>query len=141
MSVGHAENSHFEYNCTSKLKTKFLGNSLDVYPVGRTQVTLKRSGHVLQLVPPPTKVHNLIFGRTWVDSPGDMVLSNLSTGDKVVLYFQPCGWFGCVGPPPLPPSLSLPPGFRGLWGIFHSGLRVQGSEFLALRALLLGVKA
>jgi hypothetical protein len=48
----------------------------------------------LDLVPPPTKVHNLIFGRTWVDSPGDMVFTNLTTGDKVVLYFQPCGWFG-----------------------------------------------
>lgn len=49
---------------------------------------------VLDLVSPPTKVNNLIFGRTWVDSPGEMVMTNLTTGDKVVLYFQPCGWFG-----------------------------------------------
>uniref|UniRef100_A0A1D1Y8X1 Oxysterol-binding protein-related protein 3A n=1 Tax=Anthurium amnicola TaxID=1678845 RepID=A0A1D1Y8X1_9ARAE len=94
MSAGHAENEHFTYDITSKLKTKFLGNSLDAYPVGRTRVTLKRDGVVLDLVPPPTKVHNLIFGRTWVDSPGEMVMTNLTTGDKVVLYFQPCGWFG-----------------------------------------------
>ncbi|XP_057484692.1 oxysterol-binding protein-related protein 3C-like [Actinidia eriantha] len=94
MSAGHAENDHFTYGVTSKLKTKFLGNSLDIYPVGRTRVTLKRDGVVLDLVPPPTKVNNLIFGRTWVDSPGEMVMSNLTTGDKVVLYFQPCGWFG-----------------------------------------------
>ncbi|PPR84344.1 hypothetical protein GOBAR_AA36373 [Gossypium barbadense] len=94
MSAGHAENEHFTYDVTSKLKTKFLGNSLDVYPVGRTRVTLKRDGVVLDLVPPPTKVNNLIFGRTWVDSPGEMIMTNLTTGDKVVLYFQPCGWFG-----------------------------------------------
>ncbi|XP_073057067.1 oxysterol-binding protein-related protein 3C-like [Primulina eburnea] len=94
MSAGHAENEHFTYDVTSKLKTKFLGNSLDVYPVGRTRVTLKRDGVVLDLVPPPTKVNNLIFGRTWVDSPGEMVMTNLTTGDKVILYFQPCGWFG-----------------------------------------------
>uniref|UniRef100_A0A9I9DN37 Oxysterol-binding protein-related protein 3C n=1 Tax=Cucumis melo TaxID=3656 RepID=A0A9I9DN37_CUCME len=94
MSAGHAENEHFSYDVTSKLKTKFLGNSLDVYPVGRTRVTLKRDGVVLDLVPPPTKVNNLIFGRTWVDSPGEMIMTNLATGDKVVLYFQPCGWFG-----------------------------------------------
>lgn len=62
--------------------------------MSRTRVTLKKHGDVLELVPPPTKVNNLIFGRTWVDSPGEMVLSNLTTGDKVVLYFQPCGWFG-----------------------------------------------
>lgn len=94
MSAGHAENEHFTYDITSKVKTKFLGNSIDIYPVGRTRVTLKSDGVVLDLVPPPSKVHNLIFGRTWVDVPGEMVLTNLTTGDKVVLYFQPCGWFG-----------------------------------------------
>lgn len=94
MSAAHAENEHFTYDITSKLKTKFLGNSIDVYPLGRTRVTLKRDGVVLELVPPPTKVNNLIFGRTWVDSPGEMILTNLTTGDKVVLYFQPCGWLG-----------------------------------------------
>lgn len=94
MSAGHAENEHFTYDVTSKLRTKFLGNSVDVYPVGRTRVTLKRDGIVLDLVPPPTKVNNLIFGRTWVDSAGEMILTNMTTGDKVVLYFQPCGWFG-----------------------------------------------
>jgi hypothetical protein len=35
MSCGHAENEHFTYTVTSKLRTKFLGNSVDVYPVGR----------------------------------------------------------------------------------------------------------
>ncbi|XP_057436942.1 oxysterol-binding protein-related protein 3A-like [Lotus japonicus] len=94
MSAGHAENEHFTYDVTSKLKTKFLGNSVDVYPLGRTRVTLKKDGVVLDLVPPPTKVSNLIFGRTWIDSPGEMVLTNVTSGDKVVLYFQPCGWFG-----------------------------------------------
>ncbi|KAH9672358.1 Oxysterol-binding protein-related protein 3A [Citrus sinensis] len=56
MSAGHAENEHFIYDVTSKLRTKFLGNSIDVYPVGRTRVTLKRDGVVLDLVPPPTKL-------------------------------------------------------------------------------------
>ncbi|KAJ0027716.1 hypothetical protein Pint_35409 [Pistacia integerrima] len=94
MCAGHAENEHFTYDVTSKLRTKFLGNSIDIYPVGRTRVTLKRDGVVLELVPPPTKVNNLIFGRTWIDSPGEMIMTNLNTGDKAVLYFQPCGWFG-----------------------------------------------
>ena len=62
-------------------------------------MSLKRDGVVLDLVPPPTKVNNLIFGRTWIDSPGEMVMTNLTTGDKAVLYFQPCGWFGYVEHP------------------------------------------
>ncbi|XP_022767558.1 oxysterol-binding protein-related protein 3A-like isoform X2 [Durio zibethinus] len=94
MSAGHAENDHFTYDISSKVKTKFLGNSIDIYPLGRTRVTLKRDGVVFDLVPPLTKVNNLIFGRTWVDSLGEMIMTNLTTGDKAVLYFQPCGWFG-----------------------------------------------
>ena len=38
MSVMYAKNEHFTYDVTSKLKTKFLGNSVDVYPVGRWQI-------------------------------------------------------------------------------------------------------
>lgn len=94
IGAAHAENEHFKYDITSKVKSKFLGNSVEVYPLGRSRLTLKKSGVVLDLVPPPTKVHNLIFGRTWIDSPGEMILTNLTTGDKVLLYFQPCGWFG-----------------------------------------------
>lgn len=54
---------------------------------------LKKSGFALDLVPPSTKANNLIFGHTWIDSHGEMIMTNLTTGDKVVLYFQPCGWF------------------------------------------------
>ncbi|KAF7144707.1 hypothetical protein RHSIM_Rhsim04G0157800 [Rhododendron simsii] len=70
VGAGHAENDHFVYDITSKVKTKLLGNSVEVYPLGRTRVTLKRDDVILDLVPPPTKVSNLIFGRTWIDSPG-----------------------------------------------------------------------
>lgn len=35
MSAGHAENEHFIYDITSKVKTKFLGNSVEIYPMGR----------------------------------------------------------------------------------------------------------
>ena len=35
IGVAHAESEHFTYDITSKVKTKFLGNSIDIYPVGR----------------------------------------------------------------------------------------------------------
>ncbi|CAA0842856.1 Scarecrow-like protein 9 [Striga hermonthica] len=69
MSAAHAENEHFVYDITSKYRTRLS--------------TLKNSSVVLDLVPPPSKAHNIIFGRrTWVDSPGDVILTNLTTGDK-----------------------------------------------------------
>ncbi|KAI3993450.1 hypothetical protein MKX01_002463 [Papaver californicum] len=94
IGVAHAENEHFTYDYTYKLKTKLLGNSIDIYPVGRTRVSLKRDGVLLDLIPPRSKVNNLIFGRTWVDSWGDLIVTNINTKDRVVLNFKQCGWFG-----------------------------------------------
>uniref|UniRef100_A0A6N2KL59 Oxysterol-binding protein n=1 Tax=Salix viminalis TaxID=40686 RepID=A0A6N2KL59_SALVM len=99
ISAGHAENEHFTYDITSKnFGISLVNIFIIIYLLrfGITRVTLKRDGVILDLVPPPTKVSNLIFGRTWIDSPGEMVVTNMTTGDKVVLYFQPCGWFGCL---------------------------------------------
>lgn len=38
MSAAHAENDHFAYDITSKVKTKFLGNSIEIYPLGRYEL-------------------------------------------------------------------------------------------------------
>ncbi|KAI3924083.1 hypothetical protein MKW92_045283 [Papaver armeniacum] len=100
----HAENEHFMLDSTTSLRTKLLGNSLDVYVGTRTLVTLKRDGVVLECTPPQAKLHNLIFGRMWISFSGNITLTNLTTGDYVVLKFQPPGWFsggsfkvdGCV---------------------------------------------
>ncbi|KAI3887428.1 hypothetical protein MKW92_050814 [Papaver armeniacum] len=94
VGVAHAENENFTYDFACKLKTKLLGNSVDYYPLGRTRVTLKRDGALLDLAPPRTKINNLIFGRTWIDTSGDLIMTNMTTGDRVVLNFKPCGWFG-----------------------------------------------
>lgn len=44
-------------------------------------------------MPPNSKAHNVIMGRTWVDCYGDFSLLNASTGATCSLYFTPCGWF------------------------------------------------
>eukprot|EP00882_Tetradesmus_deserticola_P007827 GHRQ01008239.1.p1 GENE.GHRQ01008239.1~~GHRQ01008239.1.p1 ORF type:complete len:474 (+),score=250.32 GHRQ01008239.1:231-1652(+) len=94
VSAAHAENEHFTYDIVSAPATKFQGNSLEVYPKGRTRIGLRRSGEVFSHVPPQAKVHNLVLGRTWVDSYGSFLVTNTASGDKVALEFKPCGWFG-----------------------------------------------
>jgi hypothetical protein len=63
-------------------------------PAGRTRISLRRSGEVFSHVPPQAKVHNLVLGRTWIDSYGTFLVTNTATWDKVQLEFKPCGWFG-----------------------------------------------
>eukprot|EP00798_Chlamydomonas_sp_ICE-L_P000467 gene467-1873_t len=92
--AAHAENEHFVYDIVSAPTTRFLGNSLEVYPLGRTRITLRKSGEVYSLVPPNVMVHNIVIGRTWVDAFGPLMLTCPATGSKCVLEFTPCGWFG-----------------------------------------------
>ncbi|EFJ40057.1 oxysterol binding protein [Volvox carteri f. nagariensis] len=92
--AAHAENGHFRYDLVSAPTTRFLGNSLEVYPYGRTRISLVRSGEVFTLVPPNAMVHNIVIGRTWVDAYGPMTINCITTGAKCRLNFKPCGWFG-----------------------------------------------
>ncbi|KAI3914791.1 hypothetical protein MKW98_002027 [Papaver atlanticum] len=89
----HAENEHFMLDSTTSLRTKLLRNSLDIYLGTRTRITFKRDGVVLECTPPKAKLYNLIFGRMWISFYGDLTMTNLTTGDYVVLRFQPSGWF------------------------------------------------
>ncbi|KAI3897641.1 hypothetical protein MKW92_031317 [Papaver armeniacum] len=91
--VVHAENEHFILDSTNTLRTKLLGNSLDINLGTRTRITFKRDEVVLECTPPQAKVCNLIFGRMWISLSGEIKMTNLTTGDYVVLKFQPSGWF------------------------------------------------
>jgi hypothetical protein len=92
--AAHAENENFCYDLVSAPTTRFLGNSLEVYPYGRTRLTLRAHNEVYTLVPPNAMVHNIVIGRTWVDVFGPLTLNCHTTGMKCVLNFTPCGWFG-----------------------------------------------
>lgn len=94
IGVSHAESPLWSYDQVSAPKTKFLGNSVEVYPIGRTRIKLKGTEEVFTLVPPTTKAHNVIIGSTWIDTFGDYTLLNVSNGTKAHLFFTPCGWFG-----------------------------------------------
>eukprot|EP00879_Flechtneria_rotunda_P011364 GHRR01011869.1.p1 GENE.GHRR01011869.1~~GHRR01011869.1.p1 ORF type:complete len:445 (+),score=178.41 GHRR01011869.1:119-1453(+) len=94
VSAAHAENGNFNYDIVSAPATKFQGNSLEVYPKGRTRISLKRTGELFSHVPPQAKVHNLVIGKAWIDSFGQFLVTNNATGDRVELDFKACGWFG-----------------------------------------------
>ena len=80
IGAGHGEGELWAYDLVSAPKTKFLGNSVEVYPIGRTRIRLKPTGEVFSLVPPTSKAHNVILGSTWIDTYGDYTLVNTTTG-------------------------------------------------------------
>lgn len=63
-------------------------------PPGRTRITLRRTGELYSHVPPNAKVHNLVLGKTWIDSYGTFLVNCVTTGVRVEVEFKACGWFG-----------------------------------------------
>ena len=46
------------------------------------------------LLPPASRVNNLVVGRLWIDTFGEMRVNNLKTGASAVLTFKECNMFG-----------------------------------------------
>lgn len=93
VGVAHAENPKWEYDIVSAPKTRFLGNSLEVFPIGRTRIKLRSSGETYTHVPPHVKVHSIVLGRTWIDVEGDFYVFCPESGARCDVSFTPCGWF------------------------------------------------
>jgi len=94
VGVQHAACEAWDYTLVGAPTTKFLGNSIEIYANGRTRLKMEKFAEEYYIVPPTGKAHNLIIGRMWVDTFGEMVIGCPSTGWEARLTFTPCGWFG-----------------------------------------------
>jgi len=92
--AGHAATDKWTYDITSMVKTKFMGNWVDVWPLGRTRIRLNRSRDVYNICPPPSRINNMLVGRMWIDTFGEMSVNNLATGGSALVKFKECGFFG-----------------------------------------------
>ena len=94
IGASHCETPRWTFDLTSAVRTKFMGNWVDVWPKGRTRIHLKECGDVYNLLPPASRVNNLVVGRLWIDTFGEMRVNNLKTGASAVLTFKECNMFG-----------------------------------------------
>ena len=94
VGAGHASTKKWTYDLTSAAKTKFMGNWVDVWPKGRTRIALKTTNDVYNICPPASRVNNIIVGRTWIDTFGEMSVHNMKTKQKALIKFKECGMLG-----------------------------------------------
>jgi hypothetical protein len=92
VASANASGPGWSYEITSAPTTRFLGNSIEVHPLGRTRIHL--AGKTYSLAPPANRVHNVILGFTWIDTYGQMEVKSLDGSERAILDFYPCGWFG-----------------------------------------------
>ncbi|XP_049851163.1 oxysterol-binding protein 8-like [Schistocerca gregaria] len=100
ITASYCEGNGWRFSQSQNVKTKFLGNSLDVSPNGNTHVFLDKFREHYSWPNIHTIVHNLIVGRMWIDHFGtckitvqDCDTGNISSRYSQITY-QECGWFG-----------------------------------------------
>eukprot|EP00922_Rhytidocystis_sp_ex-Travisia-forbesii_P059611 GHVS01088395.1.p1 GENE.GHVS01088395.1~~GHVS01088395.1.p1 ORF type:complete len:1004 (+),score=178.91 GHVS01088395.1:167-3178(+) len=77
------------------VKTKLSGKSLEVTMPGPIHMIIPSSVHGdhYTFVRAKMLVHNVIFGKLWIELDGAVVVHNHSTGDYAVCQFLKKGWF------------------------------------------------
>jgi len=95
--VSYAHNDNFDYWQTTEVKTKFKGNSIDVYPYGKCHLYLKKYDELYSWTSVTTTVHNVVVGQMWVDNYGEVEVINHKTKEKAKVKYTQCSWFSNKG--------------------------------------------
>jgi len=60
----------------ARIKNKFWGKSMEVFPIGTVNVTLPKHSDHYQWKKVTSCIHNLLGGQRWVDQYGEMCITN-----------------------------------------------------------------
>ncbi|KAI9572777.1 Oxysterol-binding protein-domain-containing protein [Boletus coccyginus] len=88
----HAEGDGWELHGTSAGKTKFWGKSLEIIPLGTTQ--LKIGDDQYEWNKPSSFMRNLMMGTKYLEHCGKMTIKNTVNGASCVVDFKQTGYWG-----------------------------------------------
>jgi len=95
VSATHAEKDKlWVFYQNSSPTTSFLGNAISVDTQGRTHVYFPQNKDHYFYTNPKARLHNLLFGKMWVEHHGELQITNLKNGDNCNINFKKCGFFG-----------------------------------------------
>jgi len=94
VGVSIATSPGFTLQLEMELKTKFKGNSSDVFVSGATRFFVPKFGDEFTWNHLDTCAHNIVVGWMWIDHYGTLEVTNKITGDKGVITFTRSGWLG-----------------------------------------------
>ena len=94
ISASFCETNEWSFSMDQQVKSRFLGNSIEITIIGYTHVWFKETGeHYRWENSLKCCAHNVILGTIWLDHYGDVEFVNMTTGEKAKVKFKPCGWF------------------------------------------------
>ena len=93
ISAINCEHEKFLFWGSVNVKSSFKGTHLNCVMIGNYHIILKNTGDHFIWSKPQTNVHNIIFGKMYVDHYGKLEVVNSATREKAVLNFHKKGWF------------------------------------------------
>lgn len=88
----HAEGNGWQLYGKSAGRTKFWGKSLEVIPLGTTQLKIERD--IYEWNKPSSFIRNLMMGTKYFEHCGKMTIKNLTSGLSCAIDFKPAGYWG-----------------------------------------------
>ncbi|OMJ81258.1 hypothetical protein SteCoe_18315 [Stentor coeruleus] len=93
ISAMFCEHKKFTFSGSVDVRTSFKGTHLNIIPIGNYVVELLEHGDRFVWIKPHTNVHNIIFGKMYVDHFGKVEIINERNGDVAILNYHKKGWF------------------------------------------------
>mmetsp|Transcript_22343 Transcript_22343/g.38343 ORF Transcript_22343/g.38343 Transcript_22343/m.38343 type:complete len:445 (-) Transcript_22343:344-1678(-) len=95
IGAAHADGDGWAFHEVSAVKTKFFGNSVEIYTTtGGRELSFKDIGETYTWNTPTTCVHNLIVGSIWIEHYGQVTIKSDKSDVKCILNFKQSGWAG-----------------------------------------------
>jgi len=88
----HASNSKWVFLQNYHPTTAFLGNNVNLDTHYRTYLKFTESGDEFFVEHPVSKIHNIMMGSTWLEHFGELIVTNIKTGDQCVVDFKKSGF-------------------------------------------------
>jgi len=96
IGIAHSTCDDWTLSQESHIATKFWGTSVDVQSIGDNHLTLpKRNDHYTWKAPNAC-IHNILFGKIYVDYQGTIPIQSMKGGESASINFKKPGWFGGV---------------------------------------------
>ncbi|XP_023338515.1 oxysterol-binding protein 1 [Eurytemora carolleeae] len=73
---------------------KFTGRTISVEPKGSIHLVFKGSNHHYTWERLHTVIHNVLFGKLWIENHGEMNIINHAQGGRAFVKFESSGMFG-----------------------------------------------
>jgi len=93
VGIAHTMGEGWTLQQESHIEAWFWGNSVDISSIGNNHFWISKTGDHYTWMNPMSCVHNIIFGRLWIEHCGDQIIKSLKTKHTAVVHFKKAGWF------------------------------------------------